>query len=119
MVPKTSELLPDPETPVKAVSRRLGISTSTSLRLFTRATRTRIRSWRSAACSRDDVIGSPVDGVPVSARATVRGPVVAAARIAGSSPGWRMVAVGSRPLLDPDQVAGRVAEGAVADAVGL
>src|ERR1043165_5697795 len=49
IVPKTSELLPEPETPVKAVSRRLGISTLTSLRLLTRAPCTRIRSWLSAA----------------------------------------------------------------------
>ena len=48
MVPKTSELLPDPETPVKTVSRRLGISTLMSLRLFSRAPCTRIRSWLSA-----------------------------------------------------------------------
>src|SRR5687767_8138434 len=50
MVPKTSELLPEPDTPVKTVSRRFGISTLTSLRLFTRAPSTRIRSWLSAAC---------------------------------------------------------------------
>src|SRR3954466_3528985 len=50
MVPKTRELLPDPETPVNAVSRRLGISTLMSFRLFTRAPCTRISSWRSAAC---------------------------------------------------------------------
>jgi hypothetical protein len=48
IVSKTSELLPDPETPVKTVSRRLGISTLRSLRLFTRAPCTRIRSWWSA-----------------------------------------------------------------------
>src|SRR4051795_8694667 len=51
IVPKTSELLPDPETPVNAVSRRFGISTSMSLRLFTRAPWTRIMSWESAVCS--------------------------------------------------------------------
>src|SRR3954470_95014 len=56
MVPKTNELLPEPDTPVNAVSRRLGISRWTSLRLFTRAPCTRIRSWLSAACVR--VIGS-------------------------------------------------------------
>src|SRR6188472_3949927 len=49
MVPNTSELLPEPEIPVNTVSRRLGISTLTSLRLLTRAPVTRIRSWRSAA----------------------------------------------------------------------
>src|SRR5437763_3762674 len=51
MVPKTSELLPEPETPVNTVSRRFGISRLTSLRLFTRAPCTRIMSWLSAACS--------------------------------------------------------------------
>src|SRR5580700_8965445 len=51
MVPNTSELLPEPETPVNTVSRRFGISTLTSLRLFTRAPCTRIRSWLSPACS--------------------------------------------------------------------
>ena len=50
MVAKTSEDLPEPETPVKTVSRRLGISTLTSLRLFSRAPCTRITAWLSAAC---------------------------------------------------------------------
>src|SRR5688500_16008853 len=36
--------------PVKTVSRRLGISTVTSFRLFSRAPWTRIRSWLSAEC---------------------------------------------------------------------
>ena len=49
IVPNTSELLPEPETPVNAVSRRLGISTLMSLRLFTRAPCTRSTSWLSAA----------------------------------------------------------------------
>src|SRR5690348_11094671 len=48
IVAKTSELLPDPETPVNAVSRRLGSSTLMSRRLFSRAPCTRITSWRSA-----------------------------------------------------------------------
>src|SRR3954447_11760262 len=48
MVPNTSELLPEPETPVNTVSRRFGMTTLTSLRLFTRAPWTRIRSWVSA-----------------------------------------------------------------------
>ncbi len=51
IVLKTSELLPEPETPVNTVSRRLGISTLTSLRLFSRAPCTRIRSWLSATCA--------------------------------------------------------------------
>src|SRR6476619_3314466 len=50
IVPNTSELLPEPETPVNTVSRRFGISMLTSLRLFTRAPWTRIRSWWSASC---------------------------------------------------------------------
>src|SRR6187402_2236287 len=54
MVPNTRELLPEPETPVNTVSRRFGISTLTSLRLFTRAPCTRIRSWLSATCRFDD-----------------------------------------------------------------
>ena len=40
----TSELFPESETPVNTVSRCLGISMLTSLRLFTRARCTRIRS---------------------------------------------------------------------------
>jgi hypothetical protein len=48
MVPNTSDDLPDPETPVNTVSRRLGISMLTSLRLFSRAPWTRIRFWLSA-----------------------------------------------------------------------
>src|SRR5690348_7070724 len=48
IVSKTSELFPEPETPVKAVKRRFGTSTLTSLRLFTRAPCTLIRSWLSA-----------------------------------------------------------------------
>lgn len=54
IVSKTSELLPEPETPVNTVSRRFGISMLTSLRLFSRAPCTRIRSWLSAAYGADD-----------------------------------------------------------------
>src|SRR3954471_22798643 len=50
IVPNTSDDLPDPDTPVNTVSRRLGIATLTSLRLFSRAPWTRIRSWVSARC---------------------------------------------------------------------
>src|SRR3954447_1873759 len=49
MVPNTSELFPEPETPVKTVSLRFGSSTLTSLRLFSRAPCTRITSWVSAS----------------------------------------------------------------------
>lgn len=48
MVPKTREDLPEPETPVKTVSRRLGMSSETSTRLFSRAPRTSITLWLSA-----------------------------------------------------------------------
>ncbi len=60
MVSNTSELLPEPETPVNTVSRRLGISTLTSLRLFSRAPCTRIRSWLSAACGVGVCVSVPV-----------------------------------------------------------
>ena len=50
MVLNTSDDLPDPETPVNTVNRRLGISTLTSFRLFSRAPWMRIRSWLSAGC---------------------------------------------------------------------
>ena len=56
MVPKTSELLPEPDTPVNTVSRRLGMSTSTAWRLFSRAPRTRIEAWLSAGWD-DGLIG--------------------------------------------------------------
>ena len=48
MVPKTRELLPEPDTPVNTVSRRFGMSTSTERRLFSRAPRTLITAWLSA-----------------------------------------------------------------------
>jgi hypothetical protein len=60
IVSKTSELLPEPETPVNTVSRRFGSSMLTSLRLFTRAPCTRIRSWLSAASSAGDRLSVPV-----------------------------------------------------------
>src|SRR4051794_18740206 len=54
IVSNTSELLPEPETPVNTVSRRLGSSMLTSLRLFTRAPCTRISAWPSATCGAGD-----------------------------------------------------------------
>src|SRR5882762_3051978 len=57
IVPNTKELLPEPEMPVNTVSRRLGISTLTSLRLFSRAPCTRIRSWLSATCDDGCLLG--------------------------------------------------------------
>ncbi len=56
IVSNTKELLPEPETPVNTVSLRFGISMLTSLRLFSRAPCTRIRSWLSATCCSDDCV---------------------------------------------------------------
>src|ERR1700687_4221620 len=56
IVPKPRELLPEPETPVNTVSRRFGSSTLTSLRLFTRAPCTRIRSCMPATCCTGDCV---------------------------------------------------------------
>src|ERR1700687_932780 len=88
IVPNTSELLPEPETPVNTVNRRFGISTLTSLRLLTRAPCTRIRSWRSATCGAGDVV-------------------------------CVFLAMPSAELVDADQVARGIAEGAVANPVRL
>src|SRR5690606_7766059 len=93
IVPNTRELFPEPETPVNTVRRRLGISTSTSFRLFTRAPCTRIRSWLSATCR-------------AGGRELVRGAIVS-------------VPPRSAPFLDPEQVACGITEGAVPDAVRL
>src|SRR5918995_3644811 len=98
IVPNTSELLPEPEMPVNTVRRRLGSSTLMSLRLFSRAPWTRIRSWLSAAWSADDVVRVP-DALLTVAPSVVRRR--------------------SAQLLDPDHVASRVADRAVADAVRL
>src|SRR4051794_31583292 len=98
MVPNTSELFPEPETPVNTVSRRFGISTLTFLRLFTRAPCTRIRSWLSALWAAG--IGSP----------------------SGGRRGLLGLARAGRPsaqLLDAHQVACGVAHGAVPDTVRL
>src|SRR3954451_16783851 len=96
IVPKTSELLPEPETPVNTVSRRLGISRLTSLRLFTRAPCTRIRSWRWARGAAGEWASD-----------------VVVVLIAGVSRRR------SAQVLDADDVARGIAEGAVADAVRL
>src|SRR3954447_15158554 len=96
IVANTSELLPEPETPVNTVSRRFGSSTLTSLRLFSRAPCTRIRSWLSARC-----------------RAAGSAPVVELTCIVP------LVDARSAQLIDADQIAGRVADGAVADPVRL
>src|SRR5512132_1839054 len=96
IVPNTSELLPEPETPVNTVSRRLGISTLTSLRLLTRAPCTRIRSWLSAACSAGDRVSVLVAVLIVSPSVTARG------RVRHGRPG------GGRPLFrSPVRAPGR------------
>src|ERR1700704_3094979 len=100
MVPNTSELLPEPETPVNTVSRRFGISTLMSLRLFTRAPCTRIRSWLSATCGADD-------------RATGRVAMLIVSSPVGRAPDC------SAQLVDADLVARGVAERAVANPVRL
>jgi len=74
MVSNTSELLPEPETPVNTVSRRFGISMLTSLRLLTLAPWTRIRSWLSATCSAGDCVFVLVAVLIVSCRSWLRSP---------------------------------------------
>src|SRR6476619_7399216 len=127
MVAKTSELLPDPETPVKTVSRRFGSSTLMSWRLFSRAPCTRIRSWMSATCT-------PGDGVSVLVVSLIMSPsaveppvhlVCRHARRCPASGASRFLIclrsadrLGRRPPLSPDQpVDPRVRDVAVHDAV--
>src|SRR5690606_30124954 len=69
MVSNTSELFPEPDTPVNTVSRRFGRLTLTSLRLFSRAPCTRIVSWlsagwRGAAARSGSVLVAMVIGPP-------------------------------------------------------
>src|ERR1700712_2738788 len=100
IVLKTNELLPEPETPVNTVSRRFGISTLTSLRLFTRAPSTRITSWLSATCSAGDC-GSVLVAVLIASPSVRRG------RLRCGS--WLRSRNGSAQLLDADHVARGVA----------
>src|ERR671912_945812 len=72
--PCTSELLPEPATLVNTVSRRFGISTLTSLRLFSRAPCTRIRSRLSATCSTGDCVSVLVAVLIVSPSPQVEPP---------------------------------------------
>lgn len=65
IVPKTREDLPDPDRPVKTLSRRLGMSTSTSARLFSRAPRTWMVSWASAMKGSEDTL---LLGIPYGVR---------------------------------------------------
>src|SRR4051812_23283963 len=135
IVPNTRELLPEPETPVNTVSRRFGISTLTSLRLFTRAPYTRIRSWLSAlwvAGDRGSVLVAVLTVSPgssclqahrVSRLIVSPGSSCLQAHrvsrlIVSPALGGRSTE-GSPQLLDADQVARGIAEGAVAYPVGL
>src|SRR5215470_4507808 len=95
IVSNTSELLPEPETPVNTVSRRLGSATLMSLRLLTRAPWTRIRSCESAGWVAASFVGA----------GTLLDRVMAPSALG--------------PLVEPHEVAGGVAERAVPDAVGL
>jgi hypothetical protein len=79
IVPNTSELLPDPDTPVNTVRRRFGISTLMFLRLFTRVPCTRIRSWLSPTFTVGDV-------APVLVTVLIVPPSVGAARLSRSPP---------------------------------
>src|SRR3954453_12380082 len=81
IVPNTSELLPEPETPVNTVSRRLGISTLTSLRLFSRAPRTRIMSWPSAGCRAGERMSGILSVEGVGQRGADAGGAVAVAAV--------------------------------------
>src|SRR6201996_5594260 len=78
MLPNSTADVPDPETPVNTVSRRLGIATLTSFRLFSRAPWTRIRSWLSAACWLEEAmfafISSSIDGLLKDPRRRVGAP---------------------------------------------
>jgi hypothetical protein len=73
IVSNTSELFPDPDTPVKTVSFRFGMSIEMSRRLFSRAPRTRIAPHASLP-SRFWTIGPIVpDVAPVSRRRWISG----------------------------------------------
>src|SRR5947207_13141734 len=114
MVSNTSELLPEPETPANTVSRRFGISMLTSLRLFTRAPCTRIRSWRSATCSAGACL-------PVLVAMLIAVSICEAEPPSRCRPcrSWLRSPGGSAELVDADQVARGIADGAVANPVGL
>src|SRR5882757_5000870 len=114
IVPNTSELLPEPDTPVNTVSRRFGISMLTSLRLFTRAPCTRIRSWLSAVCGAGDP-GSVLVAMLIVSPSVRAGPSLHSgpAVRAGSSVGRPSVGRGRRsPVLkQPEHVPVEVGDG--------
>jgi len=60
IVPNTSELLPEPETPVKTISRRFGSSMLTSLRCVHARAMHADQAWLSAACmARGSTLSEP------------------------------------------------------------
>src|ERR687891_1022607 len=110
IVSNTSELLPEPETPVNTHNRRFGISTLMSLRLFSRAPPTRINSWLSAtSCAGDFFFAGDFF------RAGDFFFLVVVLIVAP----WLRSPGGSAQLLDADQVACGIADGAVANPVRL
>src|SRR5882757_5948582 len=85
----------------------------TSLRLFTRAPCTRIRSWLSAACSAGDCV-SVLLALLIVSPSVVRGLVTApSVQLEPALPDR------SAHLVDPDVVAGGITQGTVAHAVRL
>src|ERR671916_1905366 len=114
IVPNTSELLPEPETPVNTVSRRFGISMLTSLRLFTRAPCTRIRSWLSAACRAGDrvfVLVAMLIVSPSVGRGGRRGRAVRSPRARPVRRGTGHADILSSVLKQPEDVAIGVGDG--------
>src|SRR5699024_5753137 len=103
MVWNTKELLPEPETPVKTLRRRLGISTSMPRRLFSRAPWTWMTSCESAVAvwSRSAAVVA-IGGFSFTGADRPGG---------GCRPGLHMA---SADLLHADHIACRVAECAVA-----
>src|SRR5262245_45346802 len=68
IVEKTSELLPDPETPVNTVNRRFGMSRLTSRRLFSRAPRTSMAPQSFATGRSADGLLDELDEPPLGGR---------------------------------------------------
>src|SRR3954452_13644021 len=122
MVLNTRELFPEPETPVNTVSRRFGISTLRSLRLFTRAPCTRIRSWLSAGCSAGACVSALVAMLiasPSVGRCRIRVPVgVAWLDLTRVEQSVVLFFVRSAQFLDAHHVARGADEGAVPPPLG-
>src|SRR5919112_1160155 len=70
IVSKTSELLPEPDTPVNTVSFRFGMSRSTFLRLFSRAPRTSMEpQWEASGDAVRYQPASRIAGTPFASLA--------------------------------------------------